>query len=151
MEKNNKQFKFIAAAIFFVVALFFIFVIARSNNKSTEPTEESVVSLADTVIIDNTTKLSDVLLAEQYSAVYETTADYIRSEIGKSIESARIIGTPSLLKNGNVVFEVSTVNPSKSFRVVLDRTRANGVIEYSIPADKYRKVIDVFGEYQDRE
>ena len=82
---NNKK----PVIIVGIIAVIFLGILIILQTKSTDnkakqtvkngpATELSQTEIANTVIIDNTDRLSAILLTEQYSAVYYTLVQYLQ-------------------------------------------------------------------------
>lgn len=146
---SSKRRLIILAVAFIILLLMGVLVFRRPSTNHTKPTETSEVDIAGTVIIDNTDRLSKILLSEQYAAVYEALATYIRDNINKSIEHATIISQPLVARDGSVSFTLITDKPETTFKVILDRSSKVGNITIRIPSHNYKKTLNVFSQTGD--
>ena len=116
----------------------------KSPDKQTLPVTE--VDGPGTVIIDNTDRLSGVLLAEQYTVVHEELVKYIETKIDENIEHAFIVDGLKINNDGIIEFTVRTKAPEKTFTVKLDRIKYFNKVIFSISADHYKKTLPVYNK-----
>jgi|SRR3989344_566644 len=147
---NNKK----PVIIVGIIAVIFLGILIILQTKSTDnkakqtvkngpATELSQTEIANTVIIDNTDRLSAILLTEQYSAVYYTLVQYLQF-MDKTNDHAVIVGETKVEKDSSVTFKVKTDKPDKTFSVILVRNYDTGKITLKIPDFDYETVIEVY-------
>jgi len=124
-----------------LVILLVLFITHSNSPKHLSDAPEA--SGPGTVIIDNTDKLSDILLPEQYQALSNALAAYIQTKVNFKIDHATVIGQPNVANNGNVNFTIKTDRPVTTFEVSVDRSNFDSLI-MTIPANSYSQVIPVF-------
>lgn len=133
---SQKQKIFLAIVVIFsVTALVFLLFTTRHRPPKSIIGEDSV-----TVVIDNTDGLEKILLATQFGAVRQELADFIRAKIDKKIEYATIINQPNIKDNGDVVFQVKTGKPEKTFEVLLER-KTFDTIDFTVASKNYHKTL----------
>jgi hypothetical protein len=118
-----------------------LFIFGRGGPKQVSTAPE--LSGPGTVIIDNTDRLSEILLPEQYQALSNALAVYIQVNVDPKIVHATIVGQPSVAANASVSFTLKTDKPSVSLDVSVDRSNFDKLI-MTIPAKSYSQVIPVF-------
>lgn len=149
MQPRKNQ-TLIIIGVIVVLGLFGLGLLANRKQPAqhSAPTETSQTELTSAVIIDNTDKLSSILLPEQYAATQDTLSSYIHTHIDKNIDHATITTTPKVADDGTVSFKIKTDNPTREFTVQIGRKKFDS-ITVTVPETSYSQVVKVYGQGQD--
>jgi hypothetical protein len=140
MDKKRRSLIIASAFVFIIILVLSVFVLGR-HKQGPQPVPEA--GRPGTVIIDNTTGLSNILLPEQYQALSNALAVYIQTKVDPGIDHATIAGQPSIAQDGSVTFTIKTDKPSRLVQVSVDRSNFDHLI-MNIPSDNYSQIVPVF-------
>jgi hypothetical protein len=115
----------------------------HSHNKSKSST--SAKHDPGPVHLANSASLSNILLKEQYNAVYYTLSSFIQSKISPDVSKAAISDDGvSIASDGTVLFSINVDSPKKlSFKVEVDRSVFDRVT-VNVPAYKYSQTTKIY-------
>lgn len=140
---KNKKRILILLGIGIVVIIVLLLTSTRKNEEGSYTGHEDL----QTVIIDDTDKLSNDLPVEEFLAIEGKLEEYIEIKINKNIEHAFIDGEP-VIDEKQVKFSVVTENPNSKFQVVVDRPVGNYDITFSVPETGFKETFNIY-EYGD--
>lgn len=87
-----------------------------------------------TVALQNTERLNELLTAAEYNAVRSETSQYILKYVGGSVEVAKVeVGSTIVNTNSSIDFTVTTDHPQKSIDIELQRPTAQKLL-FTVPA-----------------
>lgn len=138
--KRKSWWIVIIALILIAVPLFLL--LDRGGQPQTSAPTETIGP--GEVVIDNTNELRNSLLKSQYTAVYDELINYIEVKVSKTAEHAYISSGPRVQNNGNISFDVTVENPSKSFTVVIDRNLGYDKLGFIVAESNYKKILSIY-------
>lgn len=128
-----------------IAALIFIY-LSRPEPFNPAARLESEKGGPASVSIDNTERLSEILLYNQFVSVKDALASYILSETKGEASTAEIlIGTTVLKDDGAVQFKVKADGMNKEFEVVIQRVNVSE-LTFMVPEKNYRITLYPYGQ-----
>jgi hypothetical protein len=134
--------RLIIVATFLAIAAI-VALVATSLTHKKSPVEEPHPDRVD-VSITNTDELKTMLLDNQYFAVVNTLADYIKATLNPKDLLVPIINKPKVAKNGNITITLQVKEPDKRLVAIIDRSTYFDKLVISIPQDDYRATIPIY-------
>lgn len=113
------------AAVLLAVAVILSLAHNSKLDHQAHPPAREHGSSTTTVGLNDTGRLSEILLPEEFSAVKRAVSNYIHSNVGASVTSANILpGSTKLNDDGSITFDVAVDKPEKTFNILLTRPSA---------------------------
>ena len=140
--KNNRSLLIAGMVVLgLVTIMYFAF---RSTPQQYSPTspKEPERGGPKTVLLQNTTRLSQILLAEQFLTVKQQLQVYILTKVSTGANTAKVSDV-KVAPDGSVNFTVAVEN-SKTFAVKVDRSKFDR-ITFTVPQDNYQTTAKVYG------
>lgn len=141
---NRRLIVVIGILVFGIILAFGIISMSRNAKyNETAPKETEAETLTPVGIdIENTDKLAEILLLDQYTALRAELVAYLQSKYPK-VEKATITSDPVVAQDGSISFKLSVPSSGATLDVVVQRA-PRGMLVLSIPKQNFTKTIDVF-------